>query len=141
MPSIAGIARSTSAPICALICRSSSSLIAITSVALSPLRVAKFFILLMRSRHRLCGALDRGDDPTLIHDVHTTDGVERVDGTAIAARDVVDDLTDAMTWLSYPGRTNATAAAEANSQTPVSDRQGVVATTRRGSGGAAENAT
>ncbi|HEY2189240.1 MAG TPA: isochorismatase family protein [Caldimonas sp.] len=57
-------------------------------------------------------ALDRGYDLTLIEDAHTTNGVKRADGTAIVARDIVDDLNVAMTWLSYPSRTSATATAE-----------------------------
>lgn len=57
-------------------------------------------------------ALDRGYDLTLIEDAHTTNSVERADGTPIAARDIVDDLNVAMTRLSYPSRTSATATAE-----------------------------
>ena len=50
------------------------------------------------------GALDRGYDLTLVADAHTTDDIERGDGSVIAARDIVDDLNLAMTWLAYPGR-------------------------------------
>jgi hypothetical protein len=33
-------------------------------------------------------------------------------GTKIEASSVIDELNVAMTWLSYPGRVNGTAAAE-----------------------------
>jgi nicotinamidase-related amidase len=59
------------------------------------------------------GALDRGYDLTLIEDAHTTGTLESDDGTRIEAADVVRELNIAMTWLSYPGRTNRTATAEA----------------------------
>lgn len=58
------------------------------------------------------GALDRGYDLTLIEDAHTTGTLEFDDGTRIEAADVVRELNIAMTWLSYPGRTNRTATAE-----------------------------
>ena len=58
------------------------------------------------------GALDRGYDLTLIEDAHTTGTLEFDDGTRIEAADVVRELNVAMTWLSYPGRTNRTATAE-----------------------------
>ena len=58
------------------------------------------------------GALDRGYDLTLIKDAHTTDTMELDDGTRIEAANVIDELNIAMTWLSYPGRTNGVAAAE-----------------------------
>ena len=50
------------------------------------------------------GALDRGYDLTLVADAHTTDDIEREDGSVIEARGIVDDLNIAMTWLVYPGR-------------------------------------
>ena len=57
-------------------------------------------------------ALDRGYDLTLINDAHTTGTMELDDGTRIEAAHVVRELNIAMTWLGYPGRKNATAAAE-----------------------------
>ncbi len=39
--------------------------------------------------------------------------MELDDGTTIEARNVIRELNVAMTWLSYPGRTNGTATAEA----------------------------
>jgi nicotinamidase-related amidase len=57
------------------------------------------------------GALDRGYDLTLVKDAHTTETMEFEDGTRIEAADIIRDLNIAMTWLSYPGRTNRTAAA------------------------------
>ncbi len=57
------------------------------------------------------GALDRGYDLTLVEDAHTTGAVE-VGGRTIAASDIVAELNVAMTWVSYPGRVNGTAAAE-----------------------------
>ncbi len=58
------------------------------------------------------GALDRGYDLTLIKDAHTTETIEFEDGTRIEAGDIIRELNVAMTWLSYPGRTNSTAAVE-----------------------------
>ncbi len=58
-------------------------------------------------------ALERGYDLTLIEDAHTTDTIALDDGTRIEAADVVKELNIAMTWLSYPGRKNGTAKAEA----------------------------
>lgn len=58
------------------------------------------------------GALDRGYDLTLVKDAHTTESMELDDGSRIEAARVVDELNIAMKWLSYPGRTNATATAE-----------------------------
>ncbi len=58
------------------------------------------------------GALDRGYDLTLIKDAHTTETMEFRDGTKIEAANIVQELNIAMTWLSYPGRTNGTASAE-----------------------------
>ena len=57
------------------------------------------------------GALDRGYDLTLVKDAHTTETMELDDGTRIEAARLVDDLNIAMTYLSYPGRTNRTAKA------------------------------
>ncbi len=59
------------------------------------------------------GALDRGYDLTLLEDAHTTGTMELADGASIEAADVIQELNIAMTWLSYPGRTNGTAAADA----------------------------
>jgi nicotinamidase-related amidase len=58
------------------------------------------------------GALDRGYDLTLIRDAHTTGTIELDNGVRIEAANVVQELNIAMTWLSYPGRTNGTATAE-----------------------------
>ncbi len=58
------------------------------------------------------GALDRGYDLTLIKDAHTTETIEFEDGTKIEAANIITELNIAMKWLSYPGRTNATASAE-----------------------------
>ena len=58
------------------------------------------------------GALDRGYDVTLIKDAHTTGTMDLGNGTKIEASSVIDELNVAMTWLSYPGRVNGTAAAE-----------------------------
>lgn len=58
-------------------------------------------------------ALDRGYNLTLVADGHTTGDMEMGEGRVIAARDLVDDLNIAMTWLAYPGRsTAATTAAD-----------------------------
>lgn len=57
------------------------------------------------------GALERGYDLTLVKDAHTTKSMELGDGQKIEAANVVKELNIAMTWLSYPGRTNGTAAA------------------------------
>jgi nicotinamidase-related amidase len=58
------------------------------------------------------GALDRGYDLTLVKDAHTTESMELQDGSKIEAARVVDELNIAMKWLTYPGRTSATATAE-----------------------------
>ena len=58
------------------------------------------------------GALDRGYDLTLVEDAHTTETMVLDDGTRIEASSVVQELNIAMTWVSYPGRTNSTAKAE-----------------------------
>lgn len=57
------------------------------------------------------GALDRGYDLTLLEDAHTTGSIELDDGATIAAADIIRELNIGMTWVSYPGRTNRTAAA------------------------------
>ena len=56
-------------------------------------------------------ALERGYDLTLVKDAHTTETMVMDDGMRVEAAQVVQDLNLAMTWLSYPGRRNATAAA------------------------------
>ncbi|MBK9522517.1 MAG: isochorismatase family protein [Rhodocyclaceae bacterium] len=58
------------------------------------------------------GALERGYDLTLLSDAHTTNTMVLDDGTRLEAADLVKELNIAMTWLSYPGRTNATAKTE-----------------------------
>jgi nicotinamidase-related amidase len=58
------------------------------------------------------GALDRGYDLTLINDAHTTGTIPLDDGSKIEAASVIQELNNAMTWLSYPGRRNGTATAE-----------------------------
>jgi nicotinamidase-related amidase len=58
------------------------------------------------------GALDRGYDLTLVEDAHTTNTMELDNGTKIEASNVIDELNVCMTWVRYPGRTNATATAE-----------------------------
>lgn len=59
------------------------------------------------------GALDRGYDLTLVEDAHTTGTLALDDGTRIEAETVVRDLNVTMQWLSYPGRRNCVAKAEA----------------------------
>ena len=67
------------------------------------------------------GALERGYDLTLVNDAHTTgsmaldDGTtgRRDDGTSVQADSVIRELNIAMTFLSYPGRKNGTAMADA----------------------------
>lgn len=56
-------------------------------------------------------ALDRGYDLTLIKDAHTTETAEFRDGVIIEAEDIIRELNNAMTWLSYPGRSNSTVSA------------------------------
>jgi nicotinamidase-related amidase len=58
------------------------------------------------------GALDRGYDLTLIKDAHTTGSIELDNGARIDAADIIRELNIGMTWVSYPGRKNGTAAAE-----------------------------
>lgn len=57
-------------------------------------------------------ALERGYDLTLVRDAHTTEPLVLGNGTRVEAAGMIDDLNMAMTWLSYPGRTTATATAE-----------------------------
>ena len=57
------------------------------------------------------GALERGYDLTLVKDAHTTGSMVLEDGARIEAASVIQELNIAMTWLSYPGRTNGTAGA------------------------------
>ncbi|MER2598823.1 MAG: isochorismatase family protein [Caldilineales bacterium] len=52
------------------------------------------------------GALDRGYDLTLLSDAHSTGDMEFQDGMVIPATQIIRELNLAMTWLSYPGRTN-----------------------------------
>jgi len=58
------------------------------------------------------GALDRGYDLTLVEDAHTTENIEFENGDTIEAPDIIRELNNAMTWLSYPGRINRTVKAE-----------------------------
>ena len=58
------------------------------------------------------GALERGYDLTLISNAHTTSSMELDGGAKVEAASVINDLNVAMTWLSYPGRSNGTAKAE-----------------------------
>jgi nicotinamidase-related amidase len=58
------------------------------------------------------GALDRGYDLTLIKDAHTTETLEFENNIKIEAVNIIRELNNAITWLSYPGRTNSTASAE-----------------------------
>lgn len=55
-------------------------------------------------------ALERGYDLTLIKDAHTTKTMDRDNG--VKAETLVEDLNNTMTWLSYPGRKNATATVQ-----------------------------
>lgn len=56
-------------------------------------------------------ALERGYDLTLVEDAHTTETLVLEGGRQVEAAQVIQDLNLAMTWLSYPGRRNATARA------------------------------
>ncbi len=58
------------------------------------------------------GALERGYDLTLLSDAHTTGALELEDGGKIEAENIIRELNVAMTWVSYPGRVNATATVE-----------------------------
>ena len=57
-------------------------------------------------------SLERGYDLTLVGDGHTTDDIDRGNGTSVKAEDIVDELNLAMTWQDYPGRKSATAKAD-----------------------------
>jgi len=57
-------------------------------------------------------ALERGYDLTLLQDAHTTKSIDLEGGARIEAGTVVRELNIAMTWLSYPGRSNGTAKAQ-----------------------------
>jgi nicotinamidase-related amidase len=66
------------------------------------------------------GALDRGYDLTLVEDAHTTETMELDNGTRIEAKSIVEELNIAVTWLTYPGRTNSIApAGEVNFAAPA----------------------
>ncbi len=70
------------------------------------------------------GALERGYDLTLVDDAHTTETMDLGGGARIEAARMVDELNIAMTWLSYPGRRNGTAAAgEVDFATPGGKRR------------------
>lgn len=58
-------------------------------------------------------ALERGYDLTLLKDAHTTASIDLGDGSQVDAAGIVTDLNVAMTWVSYPGRRNATSSVEA----------------------------
>ena len=58
-------------------------------------------------------ALERGYDLTLVADAHTTETMVLDDGMRIEAAAIVAELNLAMTWMTYPGRANGTATAEA----------------------------
>jgi nicotinamidase-related amidase len=58
------------------------------------------------------GALDRGYDLTLIKDAHTTGAIPLDNESKIEAASIIQELNITMTWVSYPGRKNGTAAAE-----------------------------
>lgn len=59
------------------------------------------------------GALERGYDLTLVEDAHTTQSMDLGNGVCIDAAQVIQELNIAMTWLSYPGRSNTASKAEA----------------------------
>ena len=68
-------------------------------------------------------ALERGYDLTLLKDAHTTAPIDLGDSTRVEAANLVHDLNIAMTWLSYPGRSNTTAlAGEVNFAAPGGTR-------------------
>jgi nicotinamidase-related amidase len=58
------------------------------------------------------GALDRGYDVTLVQDAHTTGNIELDNGITIEAANIIEELNVAMTWVSYPDRTNGTVTTE-----------------------------
>jgi nicotinamidase-related amidase len=55
--------------------------------------------------------LERGYDLTLVSDAHTTNDIDRGNGTLVKAEDIVDELNLAMTWQDYPGRKSGIAKA------------------------------
>ena len=57
-------------------------------------------------------ALVAGDAALVVKDAHTTKSKDLENGTMLDAAMLVQDLNIAMTWLSYPGRKNATAKAQ-----------------------------
>lgn len=57
-------------------------------------------------------ALERGYDLTLLKDAHTTETMALDNGAMLEAEKIIHDLNIAMSWLSYPGRTNGTASTE-----------------------------
>jgi nicotinamidase-related amidase len=59
------------------------------------------------------GALERGYDLTLVKDAHTTESTDFDDGVRVEASHIIRDLNLGLTWVSYPGRKNGTATAEA----------------------------
>ena len=70
------------------------------------------------------GGLERGYDLTLIEDAHTTGTMDFGDGVSIEAAHIIRELNIAMTWLSYPGRTNGAAtAAEVDFASPGGARK------------------
>jgi len=58
------------------------------------------------------GALDRGYDLILIKDAHTTETIDIENGIKIEAINIIRELNIAMTWLSYPSRTNSTVSVD-----------------------------
>lgn len=89
-----------------------------TSLEQTLARLGATHILLVGAATNWCiratayGALDRGYDLTLIKDAHTTETIELENGIRIEAANIIRELNIAMTWLSYPGRTNSTASVE-----------------------------
>jgi nicotinamidase-related amidase len=57
-------------------------------------------------------ALERSYNVCLISDAHTTEDVDLNGGRRIQAQDLIDDLNNAMAWLSYPGRLNESKSTE-----------------------------
>ena len=51
-------------------------------------------------------ALERGYDLVLLEDAHSTGNMEFQDGVTIEAANIIRELNVAMTWVSYPDRTN-----------------------------------
>lgn len=62
-------------------------------------------------RHRLRSTGPRLD-LTLVRDAHSTETMDLDDGTGNEAAHLIKELNLATTWLSYPGRTNGTVAAD-----------------------------